>query len=209
MVESFNNKAGHMATANTNDRPYVLLYFIRSGNAVFYLNNAVVSVAPGSVLWLPTPANFNNEVVTACTGYQLKLYTPVARALAYDPELIYHPNFGDFLLTEQHIHIAPENTAMVSGIFGALLDETAEDHPLKNEIVQSYFKVLLLSVMKEVKNNQHIIEKNDIRLIDQFQTLLEKNFRIKKLVADYARELLVGPGYLNEMVKKITGLSAR
>jgi AraC-like DNA-binding protein len=97
---------------------------------------------------------------------------------------------------------------MVSGIFGALLDETAEDHPLKKEIVQSYFKVLLLSVMKEVKNNQHIIDKTDIRLIDQFQTLLEKNFRIKKLVADYARELLVGPGYLNEMVKKITGLSA-
>ena len=38
--------------------------------------------------------------------------------------------------------------------------------------------------------------------------LLDKNFKEKKMVAEYAAQLLVTPNYLNRIVKKITGFSA-
>jgi AraC-like DNA-binding protein len=38
--------------------------------------------------------------------------------------------------------------------------------------------------------------------------LLDKNFKEKKMVAEYAAELLVTPNYLNRIVKKNTGFSA-
>ena len=37
---------------------------------------------------------------------------------------------------------------------------------------------------------------------------LDKNFKEKKMVAEYAKQLLVTPNYLNRVVKKITGFSA-
>ena len=38
--------------------------------------------------------------------------------------------------------------------------------------------------------------------------LLDKNFKEKKMVAEYAAQLLVTPNYLNLIVKKNTGISA-
>ena len=38
--------------------------------------------------------------------------------------------------------------------------------------------------------------------------LLDKNFKEKKMVAEYAAQLLVTPNYLNRIVKKNTGFSA-
>ena len=37
---------------------------------------------------------------------------------------------------------------------------------------------------------------------------LEKKFKEKKMVADYAAELFITPNYLNGIIKKITGFSA-
>ena len=38
--------------------------------------------------------------------------------------------------------------------------------------------------------------------------LLDKNFKEKKMVAEYAAQLLVTPNYLNRIIKNITGFSA-
>lgn len=42
----------------------------------------------------------------------------------------------------------------------------------------------------------------------KFLSLLEKNYTQKRMVTDYAEELVVTPSYLNEVVKKISGFPA-
>ena len=47
-----------------------------------------------------------------------------------------------------------------------------------------------------------------MEIVQQFMSLLEKNYKEQKMVADYASMLSVTPNYLNEIVKKTTGFSA-
>lgn len=42
-------------------------------------------------------------------------------------------------------------------------------------------------------------------LVKRFFSLLSRNFRAKKFVADYAADLRISPSYLNEVIKKATG----
>jgi AraC-like DNA-binding protein len=47
------------------------------------------------------------------------------------------------------------------------------------------------------------------RLTGRFQWLLENNFREKKAVSQYAKDLFVTPNHLNRVLKEFTGFSAR
>lgn len=42
-------------------------------------------------------------------------------------------------------------------------------------------------------------------LVKRFFSLLNRNFKAKKFVADYAADLRISPSYLNEVIKKATG----
>ncbi len=77
-------------------------------------------------------------------------------------------------------------------------------------IVPELMKITLLLLNQ--KNNT-IVEKvngyGNIFLVKKFFNLLEQNFLTMKMVSNYARELSVTPNYLNEMIKKNSGFSAR
>ena len=48
----------------------------------------------------------------------------------------------------------------------------------------------------------------DLQLVKRFMMLLRENIVHKKMVANYAGELCVTPGYLNRVVKKVSGFPA-
>jgi YesN/AraC family two-component response regulator len=52
------------------------------------------------------------------------------------------------------------------------------------------------------------VQSRDSELTLKFLELLAKAFAKKKMVADYARELMVTPNYLNQIVKRVSGFSA-
>jgi AraC-like DNA-binding protein len=47
-----------------------------------------------------------------------------------------------------------------------------------------------------------------VELAKRFLALLDKQYRQKRMVTEYAEELAVTPNHLNDVVKKVTGFTA-
>ncbi|OJX01324.1 MAG: hypothetical protein BGO70_16295 [Bacteroidetes bacterium 43-93] len=85
-----------------------------------------------------------------------------------------------------------------------------KEQDVNDPIVPELMKVMLLLLNQ--KNNVVSERANgygNIFLVKKFFNLLEQKFLTMKMVNNYARELSVTPNYLNEMIKKNTGFSAR
>jgi len=105
--------------------------------------------------------------------------------------------------------------------FDSSLDSEMEDTLLKLErecnvslslrfdIIKELFKVFLLylsrSVVSEAANEPH---SKSAELMNRFLVLLSAHFLKQKNVAFYAGALFVTPNYLNQVVKKMSGVTA-
>ena len=79
----------------------------------------------------------------------------------------------------------------------------------KMELLKRYFKIFLIYLTRTLDENfQSTEQSRETELVKNFMELLDKNFKEKKMVAEYAVQLFVTPNYLNRIVKKITGFSA-
>ncbi|RAI99709.1 AraC-like DNA-binding protein [Chitinophaga skermanii] len=77
------------------------------------------------------------------------------------------------------------------------------------EIIKGLFRIFLLYVAgKYVQPEQQELQNKDAQLVKEFMMLLRKQFKQKRLVLDYAKELCVTPNYLNRVVKKVSGFTA-
>ncbi len=78
-----------------------------------------------------------------------------------------------------------------------------------DEILKRYLKIFLLYLIRQFEDNlQTIVQTRNEEMVQSFSQLLDRNFKVKKMVNDYAGELCVTPNYLNEVIKKHTGYSA-
>ncbi len=79
----------------------------------------------------------------------------------------------------------------------------------KTEILKRYFKIFLIYLTRGFEEKfKPVMQTRNMEMVQNFMRLVEKNFKEKKMVADYAGHLAVTPNYLNEVVKKNTGHSA-
>ena len=79
----------------------------------------------------------------------------------------------------------------------------------KMELLMRYFKIFLIYLTMALNERLQLTENSrETELVKNFTELLDKNYKEKKMVAEYAAQLLVTPNYLNRVVKNSTGFSA-
>lgn len=127
--------------------------------------------------------------------------------------------------TEIDIACQPNLFNLFSGMHGICVDgELAEDMReiimrmikegdnifiFKTEILKRYLKIFLIYLARQLNESfQPLRQTGNTELVQKFMNALEKNFRDKKMVAEYADMLFVTANYLNEVIKKKTGHSA-
>jgi AraC-like DNA-binding protein len=113
------------------------------------------------------------------------------------------------LLQNPFIRTGGEAASEIGDIAGKMLKESENYFLLRSEMLRRYTKIFLIHIQRQLRPagpgpapNGYLI------LVHKFIALLETNFRDKKMVTDYAGQLSVSPGYLNEAVKKIFGFPA-
>jgi AraC family transcriptional activator of pobA len=90
-----------------------------------------------------------------------------------------------------------------------MIKEFGNRYSYRMELLKRYFKIFLIYLTRTLDENFPSTEQSrETELVKSFMELLDKNFKEKKMVAEYAAQLLVTPNYLNRIVKKITGFSA-
>jgi AraC family transcriptional regulator, transcriptional activator of pobA len=80
---------------------------------------------------------------------------------------------------------------------------------LRLEILCGFFKVFLMYTKRlSTTIEQQETSSCKVRLFNNFFAKLDKEFKTKKQVSEYANELSVSPSYLTVVVKKVSGYSA-
>ena len=111
---------------------------------------------------------------------------------------------------QPYVHLTCEQAENISNLFEKILKEKASGNIIKNELIA--LKLAELVIVSEQYFNKHLhFEKNTqaMDIIKRFSDLVENNFREQRSVKFYADQLNMHPNYLNSLVKKDTGKTAK
>ncbi len=109
-----------------------------------------------------------------------------------------------------YIYLSDEQSKKISGIFETILKEKRSTHKHKDELIA--LKIIeLLIVSERLFAEEQNVEANlpSIDIIRRFIDLIEANLLNHRSVSFYAKQLNVHPNYLNALIKKHTGITAK
>ncbi len=109
----------------------------------------------------------------------------------------------------QVIRIQNEMEADMIEIVMKMIKEFDNQYSFRTQLLRRYFKIFLIYLTRQFEESpQAVRQTRETELVKSFMDMLERNFKEKKMVTDYAAQLSVTPNYLNGIVKKNTGFSA-
>lgn len=111
---------------------------------------------------------------------------------------------------EPYVRLTDEQAKEVEDIFETMLKEQESNDNHKEELIA--LKIIELLILSERLFEEELhLEANlpNIDIIKRFIDLLEANFAKERSVGFYAAQLNVHPNYLNAVIKKHTGITAK
>jgi AraC-like DNA-binding protein len=144
---------------------------------------------------------------------------------ADDAEMICLSFTQDFLITEMKRWVACWECMFTKVIMNAdekdmeelrvyadlMLKEFAADKPKKEMIIRNLLNAFIITVarMRDSLASVMMLDMNTNKLVEQFKSFVDLQFKEKTQVAQYAEMLAVTPGHLNDVIKSTTGRTAK
>jgi AraC-like DNA-binding protein len=163
-------------------------------NTLFYLT-------PGQVLQLGTDAQTEGVIIsfTECFLGEEEVGYGLSEIASLIDQFLRHPV----------MQIGKEMAIEIGDITSKMLKEYNNYFLMRSEMLRRYIKIFLIHIHRQVapapSGSGHL--RNSV-LVHKFINLLEKQFKEKKMVTDYAELLSVSQSYLNKVVRKTFGYPA-
>ena len=109
-------------TIHKAEEPFFVLFFFKSGIATIKLRDQDVLPLPESLCWVQPQIMFKIDTAETISGYCLLLHQPLHEAIAYDPALIYHPNFRDLFLPKQVMQVSLSWQLRINSLFESIYE---------------------------------------------------------------------------------------
>jgi AraC-like DNA-binding protein len=206
-IEWMKEKRENERSINHRNNHYVMIWVTKGrGSCWIDLNNSVIE---NNHLLFIKPGQFHGlQLTDDLEGYVISFTESFLGMADHDSQSIYG-HLYQMLSQTQEVMISDESVSDMKDITEIMLKEFINHNLYRTEILRRYFKIFLIYLSRQFEAPAEIQRQpRNTELLQNFMSLLEKNFRSKKMVADYADQLAVTPNYLNEVVKKITGYSA-
>lgn len=184
--------------------------FIEKGKGSFKLDENLVEVAPGTVIFTSPGQVRRWNITEALSGYVLFFEKDFLN-------LFFTDEF--FLYRFQYFHQYSRPTSMVmppqmfSQVLGTLQSIEKEFDRLQNDsghLIRAILYQLLVVLNRYYADNYRIQSDTYIHPdFLRFRSLLEKDFKDQHYVADYAQKLKVSAAHLNKVCRQYSGLSAQ
>lgn len=190
--------------------PLYQILWIKQGAGRYCVDLERYSLASNTIYFVPAGRMQQIRAEGDLKGY----------ALFFSPELLHmavaSPNravYDEMMAGFSGVNIVPVNDRKVESVLLQLLEEMVHEFQdfrlLRTEILCGLLKVFLIYLRRTSFPNVDEIRYSKISgLCNSFCARVDKLFLTKKMVADYADDLSVTPGYLTEVVKRVTGYSA-
>ncbi|WP_336515488.1 helix-turn-helix domain-containing protein [Pollutibacter soli] len=187
---------------------YHLVYFSKgSGNHSIDFTNFKVE---GGQIYFMIPGQVHSwDFDKKPDGFIINFSGEYLTLLLANPAYLEQFRFFSGIATHQVINIPAKKRDEIEYLFEKIIKEGSADLPLKDDYIKTALLQLFIAVSRCTgsQNPDSQTAYNSV-LLRNFQKLIDKNFREKKLTRDYAAILYVTPNHLNALCKDITGKSA-
>jgi len=164
-------------------------------------DNIIYFLAPGQWRHL--------EIETEAECYIMDFSIDFLNISAEHNELFFlHDYYGNSVVLPT-ARITEEVLREMEELMQKMIKEFASHKLGRMEIVRGMLKLFLLYFSIHIDfGDKSACPKKDKVFVKRYLDMVKKEYRTKKMVADYANELCVTPGYLNDIVKRVSGFSA-
>ena len=163
-------------------------------------DSTIYFVKPGQVLSLDASENTEGYVLTFARSF-LCTYEDQVDSLITSG--LFDPSSGAVM-----IPLDPITSAEMHSLAEGMIGEFNRTSLGRNEILRGLLKIFLMYISRlYVHENRQYSKPGNTDLVKRFFELLEKNYISCRVVSDYAKKLAVTSNYLNDVVKKATGVS--
>lgn len=164
-------------------------------------NNTIYCITPGQIHQL--------KVEGPAMGYVISFTADFLGMAGENYDLLFNTGLFYTFSSSPVIAVNEEMRADLEETVAKMIKEFSNFFLLRAEILRGYLRIFLIYLTRQFdKPAATEGHSKSIELVKHFFALIEKNYTTKKMVNDYAEELVVTPNHLNEVVKKITGFPA-
>ena len=185
------------------------IIWLTNGNGSYKNNLVSASIKPNFVFCL-NPSQQNKICIDDnAEGFIISFTENFLSIGELEFDLTCQANLFNLFSKTRGIFVDADLANDMQEIILRMMKEYANIFIFKTEILKRYLKIFLIYLTRQFDESfQPVMQTRNMELVQKFMNALEKNYRDKKMVADYADILFVTPNYLNEIIKKITGYSA-
>jgi AraC family transcriptional activator of pobA len=193
-----------------NKWSYYRIGFVKKGSGEFITGIHKYKATKNTLVVIPA------RVITSSRNWSLDLEGYV---ILFNMDFFLQNNFPHQYIeskkilsssVQPYIHVTDEQAKEVEDIFETILKEQQGNDNHKEELIA--LKIIELLILSERLFEEELhLETNlpAVDIIKRFIDLLEANFAKERSVGFYAAQLNVHPNYLNSLIKKHTGLTAK
>ncbi|MDB5119401.1 MAG: helix-turn-helix protein [Sphingobacteriales bacterium] len=187
---------------------YFVIVWVKKGSGVHLIDldrydvhdNTIYCISPGQIHLLKLEDKIDGFVISFTNDFLC--LTEENFDLLFNSGLFY---------TSAHspvISVDAEMQEELDDVCHRMLKEYGNFFLLRSEILRGYLKIFLIHLTRQFQTVVTQQTSKNVELVKNFFSLLEKSFSTKKMVTDYAADLNVSPNYLNEIIKKKSGIPA-
>jgi AraC-like DNA-binding protein len=197
----------------TNDAPhsnnYYEMVWLTKGHGTLQVDMQKYPIESNTAFYLKPNETHQFQMHPEMDGYVFTFTDSFFSLGHYDFDLACHGSLYEIFSNHRVINIPCEMETIMKETALKIVQEYESQSVYKMDLVKRYFKIFLIYLMRTLEEILQATEHSrETELTTNFMELLDKNFKEKKMVAEYAAKLLVTSNYLNRTVKKITGFSA-
>lgn len=183
------------------------ILWLKQGSSLLNLNHEIFRVGINEVCFL-TPGQIRTIQITPdATGYYISL-SPDLLTMAGTESLLLSLQFRD-INSPIRIPTEMETNSEIGNILLKMHHEFSGEKTMRSELLNCWLKAFILYLSRSFSpDGTNEALSREMSFVNRFIQLVSQQFITRKMVTDYANELCVTRGYLNYIVKKVTGFTA-
>lgn len=195
------------------DKSYSYDYFritwILSGRGSLFIDLAKYDFKDNRAICIKPNQVHKLNLSDSAEGYVISFTEQFLNITELEFDLTCQANLFQLFEKKSGIKISNEILSDLKEIVDKMVKEFNNLYLFKADVLKRYLKIFLIYLTRQFDENfRSVIQSRNMEIVQNFMRLIERDFKRKKMVNDYADELCVTPNYLNEVIKKVTGYSA-
>jgi len=185
------------------------LIWIQQGAGLHIINDERYQMT-ANVLYAALPGDEHELYIEpGARGYIVSFNTAYANQVDVDYDITDESYLHNYFSRSPALTLKGDQVELLQPLINLLENESTKEAELGSEILGKCLQLFLLYIRRQiaaVEDRSAMARMN--ALVKRYFGLLDKDFKTRKNVEEYARELKVTPNYLNLVVKRASGYPA-